>query len=737
MSFGSLGISISGMQSAQVGMDVTANNIANANTEGYTRKQVTFEEGVPGNAGASKVVQFSGVVVDQINRIRNSFLDQQVRTQSSNAGQDKIVSDLMIQMNDILGEPSEFGLTAKLNEFYEATSDWSANPESTTARTVFVNSAIALTESFNQIDSSIGILKDNLEAVPTGEIQTTINGVNEMLEELAEVHSKTLIFQAAGQSATDLEDTRDLLLDKLSEQLNLTIVKEGNGNFSKLTMDAHASEAVVTSSTGFPNYNSAISGITSGANTLTLSVNNGSGTSVGPFTINFEDSSSIRDVVEKINDTFKSAGGSGHIASLNSTGQIVMQTSTIDNATNNTNASIAIDSSSTALSVLGLSSYSGVTTSGTNAETYTLVDNIGMHYRFDFEPGANNVGINPNKLTLKTNDSLLTKVGTLDSFTGEIGGYFQATNEDIPELRKQLDDFAMSLKDSINDILSLGQVSSGAAGATLFTGSTASDFSVGTDVVNNNSILASGETGAASDGSIIAEVADLFFGNNNIVSDKSRSEKVYIDSSSTSNTTSSIPIIPGETITVHADGIIKDGGLTGSDVNAGTNGFGSGSLVQIEFIDASGAVVGSAVDFPSSAGAPEDRVSYSGAVPSNAAFVRFKMNGSSFNDNDLTDNEGHFGISVIQGTESDADSNFNNKISNIVGEFGTRGNAATSRSDNSANLYNSLNDRRLSISGVSIEEETGNLILFQNAFAANARVMSAIDESIQAVLQIL
>ncbi len=207
-----------------------------------------------------------------------------------------------------------------------------------------------------------------------------------------------------------------------------------------------------------------------------------------------------------------------------------------------------------------------------------------------------------------------------------------------------------------------------------------------------------------------------------------------MDSPSTSASQSTIPLIPGQQITIHADGIINDGS---SPVNAGDNGFGGGSLVKIEFLNAAGTVVGSAINFPTSAGAPNDRVSYSGTVPVGAAFVRFKMNGATFNDNDLTNNLGHFKISVIQDSQSDSTSNFNNKIANIVGEFGTKGNIANSKLENTKSLHDSLDNRRQSVMGVSLEEEAADLIRFQNAFAANANVMRVMSEVLQTLTGIL
>jgi flagellar hook-associated protein FlgK len=729
MSFGGLNISVSGMLAAQVGLDITGNNIANANTEGYSRKTVSFVEAKSGEMGSNgKIRSLSGVVVDQITRIRNSFLDQQVRQQSSAFGRDSIKADLNIMMNDILGEPSDSGLTAKINDFFKSASDLATNPELETAKTVFVNSASALTDAFKQIDQSISVLTQNLTEKPTGQLPSTVSELNNTLGQLSSVYRQVLLTDARGGEVSEIKDQLDLLLDKVTNLLDVNIVRTNNGEMSRITMDVNSSEALVQGSLNFPNFDSPIAAITSTANTLTLSVNNGSGVAVGPFTVNLETGSTMRDVVEKINKTFKAAGGNGSIASISSSGSLLLQSSTMSNSANNASAAVTIGAGSTALTALGLTAG---TTNGTNPTTVTLIDKDGLHFRFDTLSGNNNVGINPTKLVLKTNDGLETTIGSVDKPSGRVGGYLEMINQDIPEMQKSLSDFAMSIKKEVNNLLQLGITSGGQAGATLFTGTHAGNMGINSNVISNLSLLAQGKSGAASDGTIASEISNLFFGTNSIIGDNARSQKIHIDSLSSSPVASSMPLIPGQSITIHADGLINDGG---SIVNAGTNGFGGGSLVQIEFVDASGAVIGSAIDFPSSAGAPESRVSFTGAVPAGAAFVRVKMNETDFNDNDISNNFGHFSVSLVQGSEDDSANNINNKVANIIGDFGTRGSIAISRANNSGALFQSLDDRRQSLSGVSIEEEAANLIKFQSSFAANARVINIWNDVFESIL---
>lgn len=732
MGFDGLDISVSGMLSSQVGLEVTGDNIANANTEGYSRKVVHFAEGnsVP-YGGNVRLRTLSGVTVDSMERARNNFLDQQVRRQNSNFGFDEANSEIAISMNDILGEPSDAGITAKLNSFFSAASNLAANPELSTTKAIFINSADALAKVFNQIDDSISLLKSSLETKPSGLIPAQVTDLMDKLQSLAEVHQKVSSLNSRDTFAAELEDQRDLLLDQVSHLLNFEINRTGNSTFSSLDVFVHASEPQVTGTLSFSNTDSPITAITSSANTLVLQVDNGNGSSTGPFTVNFEVGSSIRDVVDKINKTFNAAGGQGSIASINENDKLVLQTSLIKDSENNVSAYVDINSSSTALAALGLSSG---TTTGSDSTRYTVLDTQGLHYQIDYLPGSNEAGSNPGKLVLRSLTGTQPIIGYINNPSGLIGGFINSSNVEVPEMRQSLSDFAMSVKNSVNKILNLGVTSTGSQGQDLFSGTYAGNLQVRSTVLTNNSLIAQGETGAVGDGSIAQKVADLFFGTSNIIGKDSIAEKVYLDSSSSSSVTSKIAIIPGQSITINASGIIDD---NASQVNAGTNNFGAGSLVQFEFLDASGAVIGSTNNFAASAGAPIDKVSYSGTVPATAAFIRFKMNSASFNDNDLTNNFGHFDISVIQGSDTGSATNLNTKIADIVGDFGTRGNLAESKKANSENLYNSLDKRRQSISGVSVEEEAAKLIQYQNAFSANARVISVWNQVYDDIVNII
>lgn len=732
-SYGGIGISLSGMTTAQAGIAVSGQNIANANTEGYTRRVVTQAADEIVNNGIG-IVMRNGVVIDDISRVRDFFLDQQYRTNSTNLGYSDQLSDIMVEMNKLLGEPSDNAIGARLSDLFDAASDLGANPNLDVAKINFVNAAKSLTNTINNIDANMAQLSRDMTLANSGAIDITISNINAKLAELAEVHQQVLVQHSNTPDISLLEDKRDLLLDELSEMFNFTINRDAGGDLTSLQTTVSSSQAKVTGTVAFTSADDAISPAilqASSNNTLTMSVNNGNGTSTGPFTVNFDDNSTPRDVVTKINETFRAAGGQGSIASLDSDGYLVLQTDTITGSVNSDDAEIDIDSGS-ALTALGLTA---ATTNGSDAETITLVSAAGLAYTFDAVEGNNTVGINSHQLQLLTNDGLQTSQGTIDNFSGKLGAYYDSVNEKIPSLRGSLNDFAMNLKDTVNKLMNLGLDESGSAGPDLFSGTHAGNIQVSSNLLNDPSLINTGHSGATGDGSIADAIADAFFDNNTNLGDRAKADQLYIDSSSSSSVLSTMPVIPGESIKIDVSGLITDGS---DKVNAGTNGFGGGSLVQLEFLDSDGTVLGTTANLSTTSGPPTEIASYSGTIPTDAAYVQFKMN-ASFNDSDLTDNEGYFSISVYQDdlSASKTARNFNTAFTEVVGDFAKEANFAQQSSDIDRAQLEQVYNRRESIHGVSLEEEAANLIKYQTAFQASARVMNIVDEMLQELMAIM
>jgi flagellar hook-associated protein FlgK len=492
-------------------------------------------------------------------------------------------------------------------------------------------------------------------------------------------------------------------------------------------------DARVTGTVSFPDAdNPILPALTEGVNnTLVLEVNNGNGDVVGPFTVNFETGSSPREIVERINQTFKNVGGQGTIASLDQNNRLVLDTTHVNNSVNNPANEIDIDGASTALGNLGLVAGS---TFGTVSEDIVLLDVKGVHYRFEAETNDSTVGSTPSRLKLVDLETEV-ETGTYKPTTGTIASLIDASDRLIPEMRAEISDFAVSIKESVNRVLNLGQTAGGTAGDDLFIGTHAGNFDVNPLLTDNSSTLATGLTGAAGDGSVAKEIAELFFDDQAVVSGTKQAEKVYLQSNTAVPTRSNLAIVPNDDLTVTFSGLISNNGTT---MNAGgNNGIVPGqSLVQVQFQDEAGVAVGAPIQI-TGAEPPNDFVSVNippGAIPPGAAFLTFEMNPAF--DADFTDNEGHFGISVYQNFAGVSES-LNSKMASVVGEFGQIANTHRQNLSSSRNLTDAIDGQRQAVSGVSLEEEAANLIMYQNAFSANARVFNTINQMFDDLLNMI
>lgn len=206
-----------GLYTQQSALYTTGHNIANANTEGYSRQRVNMETtlGYPGmGLNAPKTAGFigTGVEASSVQRIRDTFVDRQYRQETNKLGYWEARSNAISQMEDILNEPSDYGLAKALDEFWNSLQDLHVNPEDGGARAVVVQRGIAVADSFHYMYNSIQQLKEN-----TGnEVGILLKDANSVLQQIAELNHQIQSVEPNGYMPNDLYDKRDELLDQLS-----------------------------------------------------------------------------------------------------------------------------------------------------------------------------------------------------------------------------------------------------------------------------------------------------------------------------------------------------------------------------------------------------------------------------------------------------------------------------------------------------------------------------------------
>lgn len=213
-----------GMFTQQSALYTTGHNISNANTPGYTRQRVNMQPtlGYPGTGLTAPTTPGfigTGVEAGSVQRIRDSFVDQQFRQESNKLGYWESRSKAISQMEDVLNEPSEFGLAKSLDEFWKSLQDLSVNPENGGARAVVVQRGIAVSESFNYMHKSLSDIKADLG----NEIGVANKNVNSILTQLADLNRQIQEVEPNGYMPNDLYDARDNLLDQLSNYFPIEV----------------------------------------------------------------------------------------------------------------------------------------------------------------------------------------------------------------------------------------------------------------------------------------------------------------------------------------------------------------------------------------------------------------------------------------------------------------------------------------------------------------------------------
>lgn len=215
--FSTLNTAISGLRAAQRGLDVTGQNVVNANTPGYSR-QVVRQSAVGSTTAAAfhtanSAAFFGGVNVDDVSRIRDSLLEAARVTAGSSLSAMQAQSSALENVQQILSEPGDTGLQSVLDEFYSGWQDLANQPESTAAGSVVINRGQTVASQLRFTASGVaqewGNQHDSLKGA--------VGQVNVAAKSLAGVNQKILEGTVAGRPVNELLDQRDQLVRNLGD----------------------------------------------------------------------------------------------------------------------------------------------------------------------------------------------------------------------------------------------------------------------------------------------------------------------------------------------------------------------------------------------------------------------------------------------------------------------------------------------------------------------------------------
>ncbi|MNI29724.1 Flagellar hook-associated protein 1 [compost metagenome] len=167
----------------------------------------------------------TGVEFTSVDRVRQTFLDDQFRTENSNLGGWSIRYDTLEKLEAIANEPSDTGLRKVLDNFWNAWSDLSQDPENITNRKIVKETTQALTDAMNQVSTQLDALSSDL----TNNVTLKATEINSLLQTVADLNNNITKLEGLGDNPNDLRDQRDLAIDKLSKLANVSVTQLTDG----------------------------------------------------------------------------------------------------------------------------------------------------------------------------------------------------------------------------------------------------------------------------------------------------------------------------------------------------------------------------------------------------------------------------------------------------------------------------------------------------------------------------
>lgn len=272
--------SLSGLFTNQSALRVTSNNIANVNTENYARLRVNTQAAVVQGTSA-------GVEIGSIDRVVDQFLETALRTSISNTEEFAVQTQFHDRFQGILGDPaSDSSLSARLNQFFNSVADLTLNPADVLRRQQTINELQSFLDQVGEIQIQI----QNLRSDSSQQIEETVQSINEELQRIHSLNPLLVRQGVFGEEAGGLEGQLASSLENLSELIDIRVTRSESG------------QVTVTTQSGFPLVDNTLSQlsydapgiVTSGTQFPTVTINRVNDETLEPISTDADLASHIR-----------------------------------------------------------------------------------------------------------------------------------------------------------------------------------------------------------------------------------------------------------------------------------------------------------------------------------------------------------------------------------------------------------------------------------------------------------
>ncbi|MGA9175664.1 MAG: flagellar hook-associated protein FlgK [Desulfobacterales bacterium] len=220
-----LNIAATALNAQQNGIGVTAHNIANVNTEGYSRQRAVLDARQPGLYGG--LVMGRGVEVETVSQYSDKLIENRLMQEESNMSSASEMEKYMQVMEGLFNENSDTGISTMLSDFWNGWYDISNNPSGASERILLYEHSSLITEQFNTLASDLNQIETDL----TNAVSTGLGKINDITNEIAQLNDQIVGMEANG-SANDLRDKRNTLVSELNEYLDIKSFEQSNGSLT-------------------------------------------------------------------------------------------------------------------------------------------------------------------------------------------------------------------------------------------------------------------------------------------------------------------------------------------------------------------------------------------------------------------------------------------------------------------------------------------------------------------------
>ncbi|MBI3544814.1 MAG: flagellar hook-associated protein FlgK [Deltaproteobacteria bacterium] len=216
----------SGLFANRASLATTGHNIANVNTEGYSRQRVEQVASAPHPAGAINVG--TGVHAVNIHRINDEYLTMQIANEMKNLGQYEEKDMAMAQTGNIFNEINDSGVNKLMANFFNEFRKLGNEPESEAMRVTVRESADQLIGDFHRISTSIRDVQKNVDV----RIEANVRQVNELVQRVAHLNEDIKRLELKAGETGDLRDSRDNCIKKLSTIIDISVASNEKGELT-------------------------------------------------------------------------------------------------------------------------------------------------------------------------------------------------------------------------------------------------------------------------------------------------------------------------------------------------------------------------------------------------------------------------------------------------------------------------------------------------------------------------